>query len=357
MISPRILPCILSAALGITLFSSSVTAESTDTPAHDTSRDIQTEGVGNPFGYGERNTPADASTAEIRAINHAMSVQEVKYSLYKEIDEHWALLSVRLGQTEREKVYAFFLGMATRESTLGGNGDGADVETCYADGFGVNAGHAYGPLQTAVTAFADCDPGFMPEDDVPEMYQYSLTESNFYDCMISNHMGIRKTLHFVRLSIVEDGQSGYQVLRGALKGFNTGYVTYDPNDTGYYKNYSDEVIAQAQWYYEEGHLYDNAFSWTGDSRIEPYRQQENVWDWWGSGEPSLAEIPTDTFLLGDVDLSGGITVADAVLLHRWLIGTAELSAQQGKRADLDSNGTVDVFDAGELKRRLCAENE
>ena len=52
-------------------------------PLHDTSRDVQTEGVGNPLNFGERNTPADASTAEIRAINHKMIVQEVKYALYK----------------------------------------------------------------------------------------------------------------------------------------------------------------------------------------------------------------------------------------------------------------------------------
>ena len=58
-----------------------------DDIAHDPSRDVQAEGVGNPFNYGERNTPADASTEEIRAINHKMSVQEVKYALYKEIDE------------------------------------------------------------------------------------------------------------------------------------------------------------------------------------------------------------------------------------------------------------------------------
>ena len=65
-----------------------VTAADGGEIAHDPSRDIQTEGVGNPFQYGERNTPEDASTEEIRAINHKMSVQEVKYALFKEIDEH-----------------------------------------------------------------------------------------------------------------------------------------------------------------------------------------------------------------------------------------------------------------------------
>jgi len=85
-------------------------------PLHDTSRDIQKEGVGNPLNFGERNTPADASTAEIRAINHKMTVQQVKYALYKEIDEHWDLISTRLGQTDREKMYALFLGLGSRES-------------------------------------------------------------------------------------------------------------------------------------------------------------------------------------------------------------------------------------------------
>ena len=95
-------------------------------PLHDTSRDVQAEGVGNPLNFGERNTPADASTAEIRAINHKMTVQEVKYALYKEIDEHWDLISTRLGQTDREKMYALFLGLGTRESTLGEGKIGAD---------------------------------------------------------------------------------------------------------------------------------------------------------------------------------------------------------------------------------------
>ena len=94
-------------------------AGSTCEPLHDTSRDIQKEGVGNPLNFGERNTPADASTAEIRAINHKMSVQEVKYALYKEIDEHWDLISKRFGQTDRKKMYALFLGLGSRESTLG----------------------------------------------------------------------------------------------------------------------------------------------------------------------------------------------------------------------------------------------
>ena len=324
-----------------------------DTIAHDASRNVQEEGVGNPFNYGERNTPADASAAEIRAINHKMSVQEVKYALYKEIDEHWDLISVRLGQPEREKVYALFLGIGTRESTLGGNGDGADIETAFSEGFGVSSAHAYGTLQTAVTAFADCNPLFMKEDNVPEMFQYTFNESNFYDAIISNHMGIRKILHFIEIGINQEGLKGYQVVRGALKGFNTGWCDYTGDNDGYYKNYPDEIIALAHWYYDEGHLYDNVFTWTNAEAANKYREG-NAWDWWGGVEPSMAEItqtePKPEKIKGDINLDKSVSIADVVALQSYLLCRSELTSEQVENADLDSDGSVDGFDMSLLRR-------
>jgi len=355
-----------------------------DDIAHDPSRDVQAEGVGNPFNYGERNTPADASTEEIRAINHKMSVQEVKYALYKEIDEHWDLLRVRLGQDEREKVYALFLGIGTRESTLGEGKVGADHETAFSQGFGVSSAHAYGTLQTAVTAFKDCDPTFMPEDNVPEMYQYSLSESTFYDAIISNHMGIRKILHFVEIGINEEGLEGYQVVRGALKGFNTGWCDYQEQNQGYYKDYPDEIIALAHWYYDEGHLYDNEFTWTNDQRAEKYRSGDsNWWGWWGDVKPSMAEIqqsqPVTTTtvtttsttsetttvttttepegswsapieqsqLVGDANLDGRVSIADAtaILQHIGNRDRFRLRVQGELNADVDGVSGVTANDA------------
>ena len=355
-----------------------------DDIAHDPSRDVQAEGVGNPFNYGERNTPADASTEEIRAINHKMSVQEVKYALYKEIDEHWDLLRVRLGQDEREKVYALFLGIGTRESTLGEGKVGADHETAFSQGFGVSSAHAYGTLQTAVTAFKDCDPTFMPEDNVPEMYQYSLSESTFYDAIISNHMGIRKILHFVEIGINEEGLEGYQVVRGALKGFNTGWCDYQEQNQGYYKDYPDEIIALAHWYYDEGHLYDNEFTWTNDQRAEKYRSGDNNWwGWWGDVKPSMADIQqsqpvttttattTSTMsetttvttttepdgswsapieqsqLVGDANLDGRVSIADAtaILQHIGNRDRFRLRVQGELNADVDGVSGVTANDA------------
>lgn len=324
-------------------------------PAHDTSRDVQTEGVGNPFNFGERNTPADASTEEIRAINHKMTVQEVKYALYKEIDEHWDLVSLRIGQTEREKVYALFLGLGSRESTLGGNGDGADLETAYLDGFGVNSAHAYGTLQTAVTAFADCDPLFMKEDNVPEMFQYTFNESNFYDAIISNHMGIRKILHFAEICINQEKMTGYQVIRNSLKGFNTGWCQM-AEDAGAYRTYADEICAMAQFYYNEGHLYDNVFTWTESPAAAPYRTDDR-WDWWGDGEPSMAPVeekpstPAVSDLAGDVNNDGIVSIADAIELEKFLIGKTDTLANW-KNGDLCKNDCIDAFDMVLLRKLL-----
>lgn len=328
--------------------------------AHDPARDVQEEGVGNPFQYGDRNTPADASTAEIRAINHAMTVQEVKYALYKEIDEHWDLITVRFGQTDREKVYALFLGLGSRESTLGGNGDGADIETAFSEGFGVSSAHAYGTMQTAVTAFQNPGTSFMPEDDVPEMEWYMLSESNFYDAIVSNHMGIRKVIHFITSAITDYDLDGYQVVRNALKGFNTGWADDQPQNPGYYADYPDEIIALAQWYYEEGHLYDNVFTWTNAPVADQYRNS-NPWEnWWYDTEPSLAgiiqqpDIPEPAVLRGDVNLSGTVEIADAVLLCTALTGRESLNTEQAARGDLNGDGKLNVIDLTLLKQILLS---
>ncbi len=324
--------------------------------AHDSSRDVQTQGVGNPFNFGERNTPENASTAEIRAINHKMTVQEVKYALYKEVDEHWELISTRFGQPEREKVYALMLGLGTRESTLGGNGDGADIETAFSQGFGVSSAHAYGTMQTAVTAFLGCDPTFMIEDNVPEMFHYTLAENTFYDAIISNHMGIRKLLHFVEIGINQEHLTGYQVVRGALKGFNTGWCDYTPENVGYYKDYPDEIAALANWYYTEGHLYDNVFTWTNAESANSYRQGD-VWAWWGGVEPSMAEPQTpsvpetpQSYESGDVNMDGAVNIADLIYMNNYVLGKETFTEEQFRLADMDNSQEVDSLDIVQLRK-------
>ena len=159
--------------------------------------------------------------------------------------------------------------------------------------------------------------------------------------------------------MTEEVLSGYQVVRGALKGFNTGWATYTGEDDGYYKNYPDEIIALARWYYEEGHLYDNVFTWTGDQRVDQYRQG-NVWAWWGDGQPSLAGISEtqpstekeQTPLLGDVNLDGSISILDVVLMQKYLLAQETFSQEQYAVSDVNQDGITNVFDFISLKKQL-----
>ena len=342
--------------------------------AHDPSRNVQEEGVGNPFNFGERMAPEGTSVEELRKLAHNMTVQQCKYALYKEIDEHWDLISLRFGQTEREKVYALFLGVGTLESTLGGNGDGADIETAFSEGFGKSSAHAYGTLQTAVTAFRDPGTSFMQEEDVPELEWYDLTKENFYDAIISNHMGVRKIIHFIRQAMVDYNLTGWQIVRGALKGHNTGWANYTGDNDGYYANYPDEGAALAQWYYEEGHLYDNVFAWT-KAEVAAKQRAGNPWeDWWYDKEPSLEPVseqpkpvttttsettvtttgPVPTIVMGDVNLSNDVTIADAVLLTKYLITAADLNAEQAKRGDMNEDRKLNAVDLTLLKRQIIS---
>ncbi len=373
-IKHKLLAVLSSAVLLVTALPPVQLSVSAADIAHDPSRNVQEEGVGNPFNFGERMAPEGTSTAELRQLAHNMTVQQCKYALYKEIDEHWDLISLRFGQTEREKVYALFLGVGTLESTLGGNGDGSDVETAFSEGFGVSSAHAYGTLQTAVTAFRDPGTKFMQEEDVPELEWYDLNEANFYDAIISDHMGIRKIIHFIRQAMVDYNLTGWQIVRGALKGHNTGWANYTGDNDGYYANYPDEGAALAQWYYEEGHLYDNVFTWT-KAEAAAKQRAGNPWeDWWYDKEPSLdpvseqpkpvttttsettvtTTVPVQTIVMGDVNLSNDVTIADAVLLSKYLITAADLNAEQAKRGDLNDDRKLNALDLTLLKRQIIS---
>lgn len=371
-IKHKLLAVLSSAVLLVTALPPVQLSVSAADIAHDPSRNVQEEGVGNPFNFGERMAPEGTSTAELRKLAHNMTVQQCKYALYKEIDEHWDLISLRFGQTEREKVYALFLGVGTLESTLGGNGDGSDIETAFSEGFGVSSAHAYGTLQTAVTAFRDPGTKFMQEEDVPELEWYDLNEANFYDAIISDHMGIRKIIHFIRQAMVDYNLTGWQIVRGALKGHNTGWANYTGDNDGYYANYPDEGAALAQWYYEEGHLYDNVFTWT-KAEAAAKQRAGNPWeDWWYDKEPSLDPVseqpkpvttttaettvtttgPVQTIVMGDVNLSSDVTIADAVLLSKYLVTAADLNVEQAKRGDLNEDRKLNALDLTLLKRQI-----
>lgn len=221
-----------------------------------------------------RYYPETIDVEEEKAAASALPISEVKAIIYKELVEHWDVVSKYLNTDNLLKVYALFLGWSSRESTLN-----AGVETAQEDGFGVNSAHAYGPFQTAVTAFYGCDPTFDQEDDVPEIYWYTLNERNFYDPYISTHMGIRKLIHFVKEAVSFE-QTGIDIIRCALKGFNSGHATpMQESEKG--NGYSDEIGSLAYWYYQNQHFEDEIYTWTGDARVD----RSDPWAWWDTVEP------------------------------------------------------------------------
>jgi hypothetical protein len=128
-------------------------------------------------------------------------------------------------------------------------------------------------LQAAETAYANTNPNYQPEPDVPQLYQYSLTPGNFYDIGISIHMGIRHLIHFADQAQAI-GYTGVNILRYGLVGYNTGWVTNV--DANILTSYADEIGALSGWYLNNGHLYDNAWVWTGDSVVD----RSNPWGWY-----------------------------------------------------------------------------
>jgi hypothetical protein len=210
----------------------------------------------------DRYFPVGTSVATMQAEAANMTKQQVKTLIEQQVNANWGVIQAKLGFANQSMGYAFFLGMATRESTLA-----AALET------GSGASHSYGPLQAAETAYANANSNYSPETDVPQMVQYDFTPENFYDPGIAVHMGIRHLLHFANQAQAA-GYTGADLLRHALIGYNTGYV--NNASASWLQQYSDEIGALAGWYLNNGHLYDNEFTYTGDTRVD----RSNPWSWY-----------------------------------------------------------------------------
>lgn len=209
----------------------------------------------------DRYFPAAMSVSAMQAASKNITKQQVKILIEGQVDKNWSVIQSKLGFTTIQEAYAFFLGFASRESTLQ-----VALET------GNGPSHAYGPLQAAEPAYINTK-NYAPENDVPEMVQYDLTPQNFYDPGIAVHSGIRHFLHFVNQAKAA-GYTGVELLRHALIGYNTGAV--NGASTTWMQQYSDEIGAMAGWYLSTGHLTDAVYTWTGSPDVN----RSNPWGWY-----------------------------------------------------------------------------
>lgn len=66
----------------------------------------------------------------------------------------------------------------------------------------------------------------------------------------------------------------------------------------------------------------------------------------------IQKIVPETNIPGDINGDGGITVADGVILQKYILGIEPLSAEQFKYADLTGDKIVDAFDMVMLRKLL-----
>lgn len=250
---------------------------------------VSSSSTGSQASVEDRQFPGIYDKATLISKARAMTTIETKAMIRKQVDEHWDLIHYWLELETKEKAYALFFGDATRECA--GNDPElkfmSGLETAIAD-WGQNSAHAYGPFQTAETAY-DC-PDLWPqtqETNVSEMTFYVLQRKIngqmvyypdvFYDPGISVHMGIRKFIHFAKWCKLGQypaarAYSGVEIIRHTLAAHNTGWP--EANEE-LLKTYSDEVGAAAKFYLEKGHLYDNVVTYTGDPQLE----RTAPWSW------------------------------------------------------------------------------
>ena len=65
----------------------------------------------------------------------------------------------------------------------------------------------------------------------------------------------------------------------------------------------------------------------------------------GSGGDAGTGVAASVTLYGDVNVDGSVDNLDVTLINKYLLGTAKLSEQGKKNADVDANGTIDTTDS------------
>lgn len=209
-----------------------------------------------------QGTPKADMVKKMRTETRKYTIGDGKKMLAVSLDDAWPALKkyFEFEDWQKSRVLALFLGQATRESTLC-----IDVETGIGKGYGLDPAHAYGLLQTAVTAFKGAAQkyNYEDEDDVPEMKHYEWKPENFYDPMISNFLGFRKMCHFaIQARSKYNVKDKWEVLRLAIQAHNTGHANNTGNPDSYMANYPDNIARMGEFYFAKNHLTDDIFTWT-----------------------------------------------------------------------------------------------
>lgn len=211
----------------------------------------------------------------IRQNNRVYSRADAKKMILASLEDTWPVIKKYFGveDWQKSRFHALLIGSATKESTVR-----VDIETpvqmVQKFSWATESAHAYGPFQTAVTAFKGCSKyrSCDEESDIPELKWYDLNGNNFYDPMISNFMGIRKMCHFALQAVKKykaSTKDAMTILRWALMGHNTGHANGPYASDQTFADYADMIGKMGEWYFKNDHLLDDAFTWTGNQSGHP----------------------------------------------------------------------------------------
>ncbi len=78
---------------------------------------------------------------------------------------------------------------------------------------------------------------------------------------------------------------------------------------------------------------------------------------YGRSFVSLGKAPEKETATGDINGDNSVSVADAVLLQKCILGSETLTEEQFKSADMNSDGFVDSFDLVLLRRKVIENNK
>ncbi|MDE5738150.1 MAG: RICIN domain-containing protein [Oscillospiraceae bacterium] len=80
------------------------------------------------------------------------------------------------------------------------------------------------------------------------------------------------------------------------------------------------------------------------------------WNFWGGdGQKFIIEPVAENLLKGDINQDGSVTVADAVILQKYLLCKITFTKTQWEIADMNQDGLVNIFDLVLLKSKLIHE--
>lgn len=69
----------------------------------------------------------------------------------------------------------------------------------------------------------------------------------------------------------------------------------------------------------------------------------------------LWKVPTESpvYEKGDINADGNVGSVDLVMLSRYLTGSLSMASDEGERADMDSDSTIDIFDLMLLRQKIA----